>query len=124
MKKIFTIIYLFYPSVLVFLYCILAYYSNTSEAMIFVLVYLITIVAVVFFFKYNLCRFKALVSGFFLSPLSPLIIAIRELLLYTNKADGLYAAIWQYAFIFVIACMVYYVLPFIIISIIIKKCKH
>jgi len=116
MRKVCTFLYLTIPSILVNLYI--------SFEVRIVLIYLISIVGVVLFFKFNPCKFYALILGLLLSPLFSVIVSTLEYRAYINRGDNLYAAVWQYGYLFSIVCVIYYVLPFIIISIIIKKVKR
>ena len=122
MKYFIVFIYLVTPSILNAL-CWSEFLYEVFDIYI-IFAYLITITGVILFFKFNPCGFYAVVLGLILSPLYSLIVSTWRLLEYINRGDGYYAAAWQFGYIFAIASVIYYVLPFIIASVIIRKIKR
>jgi len=77
MRKVFTLIYLFLPSILVSAPIWGDVFAGSSQGLGYVIfVYLVTIIGIILFFKYNPCGFYALGSGLLLSPLYPVLWAV------------------------------------------------
>ena len=120
MRKTFAFVYLIVPSILVSApYWINA--LNESLGMYLAFVYIITMIGIIIFFKFNNCGFYILPLGLSLSLLFPFVMAIWGLYISITQLDGYYAAVWQLNIVFLIACFIFYVLPFTLISLIIRK---
>jgi len=72
-------------------------------------VYLLTIIGIILFFRYNLCGFYALVLGLLFSPLYPFLWA---------RAITFYGDYFGFPYLFAVISTVFYTLPFTLVSII------
>ena len=110
-RKVLTLVYLFFPSILVSGPIWSSFIERSFERYVIV-VYLITIIGIILFFKYNLCRFYALILGLILSPLCPFLWAFlwAEVIFYYPYRG------FSIAPLFAIIATIFYVLPFVLIS--------
>ena len=121
MNKISTFLYLLIPSLLNALCWNEA--INNYSLLYFILVYIITIIGIFVFFKFKPCRFYVLLLGLILSPLPSFAFSSWELLEYRVRGDGYYAGVWQFGYLFTIVSILFYVLPFTVISVIVKRLR-
>ena len=120
MRKIFSLLYLAAPSILINS----SYWTdnlNMSFVIYIISVYLITIIYVALFFKFNPCSVYVLILGLLLSPLFTLVVTICEYWVFTNSPGDYYAVTWQLNLVFLIVCIFLYALPFTLASIIFRR---
>ena len=120
MKKFFMFAYLTVPCILVSV----PYWTevvNDSFGVYVAFVYIITIIGVVIFFKFNFCKYYILPLGLLLSLFAPFVMTVWGYVESTFRLDGYYAALWQLNLIFLIVCSVFYVVPFVLLSLAIRK---
>ena len=121
MRKIFTLNYLVLPSLLVSSAYLNPILIPSDLFMLQMgLVYIITLIHVILFFILKPCRERILFLGLALSPLLSSGYTLLALIVFLSRGDGLYAAIWQFNLLFVIIAVVFYVLPFIYISVLLR----
>ena len=121
MRKIFTLNYFVLP-------CLLVSSAHLNPILIpsdlfmlqIGLIYIVTLIHVILFFILKPCRYRILVLGLVLSPLLSVGYTLLELIFFIIRGDGLYAAIWQFSLLFVIGVVVFYVLPFLYISVLLQ----
>ena len=70
MRKVFTLVYLLLPSILVSSIIWIDPFVSIEGFMYYtIFVYVITVIGIILFFKFNLCGFWALMLGLLISPL-------------------------------------------------------
>ena len=101
-QALFSILYLVCPNLLVFAFSLLLLYNKTSFGSIAVL-YFLSIVGVICFFKYKVCNFTFMIVGF---AISPLLVFLYEHWLNSEFFTHLYSG----------QSFVYYAIPLVIFS--------
>ena len=114
-RKIATVVYFAMPSLLVNSVFLVGFLFSSFETLV-AFVYITTAVSIIIYFIFNPCSFKVLVRGLMLSPLFLFIYATWGLLVdIIWLADDDFIA-WPFNYIFSVACLIYYALPFISVS--------
>ena len=119
MNKIFICLYLLIPSLLNTICCIMAF-DSLPYVICVILSYLITAIGIFVFFKFKPCSFYVLLGGLLLSPLPTLALLLWELSQPAICCGALWAA---WLLVASILCIVLYVLPFTVISVIAKRLR-
>jgi len=115
MGKYIKFVFLLMPSILISIpIWVNLFFAWVDIYMIFV--YVVSIIGIVMFFKYQPCKFRFLSLGLFLSPSIPIIWAVRAAI------SGI-CHIEQW-FIFAVVLVIYYSLPLALVSIIVSCVKN
>lgn len=120
-KAISFILYTLMPSILFAFYCFVSDMHEDLKLIIFLFIFILSIVEVYLFYKYKPCSIWALLMGFILCPITAFIDDYNNPETFYNYYNFGYIHSATYS------CILFYSLPLILISLLIllyQKLKH